>query len=107
MTCHTRGRAEVLATLTQVCGRNLHQAVRVLRTPSTELFRFVAASLHRPARVLHVRTRLPDSRHSHSDVLAALRADPAITEQQRQVLIDVYTSFRKQGQAAPPHPDRT
>lgn len=32
---------------------------------------------------------------SQSAVLAAIRADLATTERQRQMLIDIYTSFRK------------
>src|SRR5690606_18881293 len=75
----------------------LSQIERGLRKPSAEILNQIAKALRISAHALYVQAGLIDEREQDdSDVLNALRADPTLTERQRQVLIDIYESFRKE-----------
>ncbi|GAA2408764.1 hypothetical protein GCM10010404_78420 [Nonomuraea africana] len=67
------------------------------RSTRAELLRQLAKGLHVSAQALYAQAGLIEGRESRSDVLAAIQADITITERQRQMLIDIYTSFRNQG----------
>jgi hypothetical protein len=58
-----------------------------------QILRQVAKGLHLSAQVLSAQAGLIEGRQTRSEVLAALQADTAITGHQRQILIDIYTSF--------------
>jgi len=46
-----------------------------------------------------VQAGLIEDREPPSDVISAIRTDALLSERQRQVLIDIYESFRKEKQA--------
>ncbi|MGI5485706.1 helix-turn-helix domain-containing protein [Microtetraspora malaysiensis] len=91
-----------LAAQAGVSNPYLSQVERGLRKPSAEILNQIAKGLHISAKVLYVQAGLIEDREPDSDVLAAIRADVTITERQRQVLIDIYESFRKENRAGNP-----
>ena len=82
----------------------LSQIERGLRRPSAEVLQQLSRALRLSAETLYVRAGILDpDEHPTSSVEMAVLADGAITERQKRVLIDVYTSFVKENQksAAP------
>lgn len=86
-----------LAELTGISNPYLSQIERGLRRPSAEVLQQLAKALRVSAETLYVRAGIldPDD-HPATTVESAVLADPAITERQKRVLIDIYTSFVKE-----------
>ncbi|MCW2882224.1 MAG: putative transcriptional regulator, family [Sphaerisporangium sp.] len=97
-----------LATQAGVSNPYLSQIERGLRKPSAEILNQIAKGLRISSQALYVQAGLIEDREPDSDVLAAMRADRTLTERQRQVLIDIYESFRKENHVeAPAETERT
>ena len=88
-----------LADRAGVSNPYLSQIERGLRKPSADVLNQIAKALRVSAEVLYVRAGILEP-GEHREVRDAIIADPAITERQRQVLLDVYTSFLQQNEAA-------
>ncbi|MFI6501969.1 helix-turn-helix domain-containing protein [Nonomuraea typhae] len=88
-----------LAAAAGVSNPYLSQIERGLRKPSAEILNQIAKGLHISAQALYVQAGLIDDREPPSDVETAIRADSHLTGRQRQVLIDIYESFRKENRA--------
>jgi len=86
-----------LAEQTGISNPYLSQIERGLRKPSAEVLQQLAKALRVSAETLYVRAGIldPDDHHATSVEMAVI-ADIAITERQKRVLIDVYTSFVKE-----------
>ncbi|MCW2944140.1 MAG: transcriptional regulator, family [Actinoallomurus sp.] len=105
-----RKRAKVslrqLAEATGVSNPYLSQIERGLRKPSAEILQQIAKGLRISAEALYVQAGILDDRDVDTDVQAAIRADVALSERQKQVLLDIYESFRREeghdGEAAMP-----
>jgi transcriptional regulator with XRE-family HTH domain len=99
-----RQRAKVslrqLAEVTGVSNPYLSQIERGLRKPSAEILQQIAKGLRISAEVLYVQAGILDDRESDTDVQAAIRADAALSERQKQVLLDIYESFRREEEIA-------
>jgi transcriptional regulator with XRE-family HTH domain len=95
-----RKRAKVslrqLAEATGVSNPYLSQIERGLRKPSAEILQQIAKGLRISAEALYVQAGILDDRDADTDVQAAIRADVALSERQKQVLLDIYESFRKE-----------
>ena len=93
-----RQRAKVslrqLAEATGVSNPYLSQIERGLRKPSAEILQQIAKGLRISAEALYVQAGILDDRETDTDVQAAIRADAALSERQKQVLLDIYESFR-------------
>jgi transcriptional regulator with XRE-family HTH domain len=93
-----------LSDLAGVSNPYLSQIERGLRKPSAEVLQQLAKALRISAETLYVRAGIldldEDGRH---DVQMAVLADVALSERQKQVLLDIYESFRKQNDAAEGH----
>jgi transcriptional regulator with XRE-family HTH domain len=75
----------------------LSQIERGLRRPSAEVLQQLAKALRVSAESLYVRAGILDPQdHPATTVEMAVLADAAITERQKRVLIDVYSSFVKE-----------
>jgi transcriptional regulator with XRE-family HTH domain len=86
-----------LAELTGISNPYLSQIERGLRKPSAEVLQQLAKALRVSAETLYVRAGILDPEdHRATSVEMAVLADPAITERQKRVLIDVYESFVKE-----------
>lgn len=83
-----------LAAQTGISNPYLSQIERGLRKPSAEVLQQLAKALRVSAETLYVRAGIldPDD-HPTTSVEIAVLADTAITERQKHVLMDVYTSF--------------
>lgn len=84
-----------LADQTGVSNPYLSQIERGLRKPSAEVLQQLAKGLRISAETLYLRAGIldPDEQQERS-VELAVRADPALTERQKRVLLDIYESFR-------------
>lgn len=88
-----------LAAQAGISNPYLSQIERGLRKPSAEVLQQLAKALRVSAETLYVRAGIldPDD-HPATSVEMAVLADSAITERQKRVLVDVYTSFVKENE---------
>jgi transcriptional regulator with XRE-family HTH domain len=95
-----------LAEQAGVSNPYLSQIERGLRKPSAEVLQQLARALRISAETLYVRAGILDPQeHPATSVEMAILADPAISERQKSVLIDVYQSFVKENErTATPDP---
>ncbi|MYS23366.1 Helix-turn-helix [Streptomyces sp. DvalAA-14] len=90
-----------LAEAAGVSNPYLSQIERGLRKPSAEILQQLAKALRISAETLYVQAGILDARERDElEVPAAILADPSISERQKQVLIQIYESFRKENTAA-------
>jgi transcriptional regulator with XRE-family HTH domain len=87
-----------LAEKAGVSNPYLSQIERGLRKPSADVLSQIAKALRVSAEVLYIRAGIlePSEPNEVRDVIIT---DTAITERQKQVLLDIYTSFCEQNQA--------
>ena len=88
-----------LAEKAGVSNPYLSQIERGLRKPSADVLQQIAKALRVSAEVLYVRAGILEPSET-SEVRDAIVTDTAITERQKQVLLDIYTSFCQQNEAA-------
>lgn len=76
----------------------LSQIERGLRKPSAEVLQQVAKALRISAETLYVRAGILDAERDRDEVetRAVILADPTLNERQKQVLLQIYESFRKE-----------
>ena len=98
-----RQRAKIsvrqLAEATGVSNPYLSQIERGLRKPSAEILQQIAKGLRISAEALYVKAGILEEKPA-SAVTDAVLADPSLSERQKQVLLDVYQSFRGENTAA-------
>jgi transcriptional regulator with XRE-family HTH domain len=86
-----------LADAAGVSNPYLSQIERGLRKPSAEILQQLARALRISAETLYVRAGILDEREQAGlEVRSAILADTSINEQQKQVLLQIYGSFRKE-----------
>src|SRR6266581_3437798 len=85
-----------LAEKAGVSNPYLSQIERGLRKPSADVLQQIAKALRVSAEALYVQAGILEDRPADSGVRSALLADPELSERQKQILIDIYESFRKQ-----------
>jgi transcriptional regulator with XRE-family HTH domain len=90
-----------LADQAGVSNPYLSQIERGLRKPSAEILQQIAKGLRISAEALYVQAGILEDRQGDSGVRAALLTDPHLTERQKQVLIEIYESFRRESQQPP------
>jgi transcriptional regulator with XRE-family HTH domain len=88
-----------LAQAAGVSNPYLSQIERGLRKPSADILQQIAKGLRISAEALYVQAGILEDRPSDSGVRSALLADPELNERQKQVLIEIYESFRKENAA--------
>jgi transcriptional regulator with XRE-family HTH domain len=97
-----RQRAKIslrqLADAAGVSNPYLSQIERGLRKPSAEILQQIAKGLRISAEALYVQAGILEDRKADTDVQAAIRADLILSERQKQVLLDIYESFRKENE---------
>jgi transcriptional regulator with XRE-family HTH domain len=80
----------------------LSQIERGLRKPSAEILQQIAKALRISAETLYVRAGiLDDHRDMHADLVGHIYAATDIDDQQKQVLIAIYLSFRGHSEDGP------
>ncbi|WP_172387663.1 helix-turn-helix domain-containing protein [Streptomyces sp. MNP-20] len=86
-----------LADAAGVSNPYLSQIERGLRKPSAEVLQQVAKALRISAETLYVRAGILDEKERDElETRAVILADPSINERQKQVLLQIYESFRKE-----------
>ncbi len=91
-----------LAEAAGVSNPYLSQIERGLRKPSAEILQQIAKGLRISAETLYVQAGILDERVQEGGtgqqpgVREAVLADPGLTEQQKQALLQIYDSFRKE-----------
>jgi transcriptional regulator with XRE-family HTH domain len=88
-----------LAAAAGVSNPYLSQVERGLRRPSAEILQQIAKGLRISAEALYVQAGILEDREPDSGVRAAVLAEPVLTERQKQVLLEIYDSFRKEAVA--------
>jgi transcriptional regulator with XRE-family HTH domain len=88
-----------LSKLAGVSNPYLSQIERGVRKPSAEILQQIAKGLRISAEALYVQAGILDL-PTGGPVTDAVRADVELTERQKQVLLDVYESFRRENVAA-------
>ena len=83
-----------LSTLAGVSNPYLSQIERGLRRPSAEILKEIAKALSISAETLYIKAGILDERTEDADVVGNVRRDPTISEKQKQILVDLYQSFK-------------
>jgi transcriptional regulator with XRE-family HTH domain len=94
-----------LAEKAGVSNPYLSQIERGLRKPSADVLSQIAKALRVSAEVLYIRAGILEPSETN-EVRDAIVTDMAITERQKQVLLDIYTSFCEQNEAVLVSEDR-
>jgi transcriptional regulator with XRE-family HTH domain len=89
-----------LAQAAGVSNPYLSQIERGLRKPSADILQQIAKGLRISAEALYVQAGILEDKPADSGVRSALLADPHLAERQKQVLIEIYESFRRENAAA-------
>ncbi len=85
-----------LSRLAGVSNPYLSQIERGLRRPSAEILQQIAKGLRISAEALYVQAGILDERIAGGAVVDAVLADASLNERQKQVMLEVYDSFRKE-----------
>jgi transcriptional regulator with XRE-family HTH domain len=88
-----------LAEKAGVSNPYLSQIERGLRKPSADVLNQIAKALRVSAEVLYIRAGILEPSESNQ-VRDVIITDSAISERQKQVLLEIYTSFCQQNEAA-------
>ncbi|HEY8042889.1 MAG TPA: helix-turn-helix transcriptional regulator [Streptosporangiaceae bacterium] len=91
-----------LASQAGVSNPYLSQIERGVRRPSAEILQQIAKGLRISAEALYVQAGILEDRPPDSGVRAAVLAAPELTERQKQVLLEIYDSFRREAEAQAP-----
>jgi transcriptional regulator with XRE-family HTH domain len=81
------------AAMVGISNPYLSQIERGLREPSEHVVDAIARSLQTSADALYEQAGLVDEDGGESQVVAAVRADPALTDRQRRSLVEIYEAF--------------
>lgn len=88
-----------LAERSGISNPYLSQVERGLRKPSADVLNQIAKALRVSAEVLYVRAGILEPGKANQ-VRDAIVTDTAITERQKQILLDIYASFAHQNEGA-------
>jgi transcriptional regulator with XRE-family HTH domain len=91
-----------LAAAAGVSNPYLSQIERGVRRPSAEILQQIAKGLRISAEALYVQAGILEDRAPDSGVRASVLAAPDLTERQKQVLLEIYDSFRREATAQTP-----
>ncbi|MCB1003536.1 MAG: helix-turn-helix transcriptional regulator [Acidimicrobiales bacterium] len=87
-----------LSEMAGVSNPYLSQIERGMRKPSADILRQIARALEISSEELYIRAGILEERDGEPDLVAEIRRDPYITEDQKKTLVHIYESFRqKQG----------
>ncbi len=89
-----------LSALAGVSNPYLSQIERGLRRPSAEILQQIAKALRVSAEAMYVQAGILEQREVGGAVPDAVLTDAALTERQKQVLLEIYESFRKENAVA-------
>ncbi len=85
-----------LSELAGISNPYLSQIERGLRKPSAEILQQIARALRISAETLYVHAGILEPRHDGEDLTRQILADPHLDEDQKQALVQIYRSFRRE-----------
>ncbi len=85
-----------LSELAGISNPYLSQIERGLRRPSAEILQQIARALRISAETLYVQAGILEPRENGDDLTRQILSDVHISENQKQALIQIYLSFRKE-----------
>ena len=85
-----------LSELAGISNPYLSQIERGLRRPSAEILQQIAKALRISAETLYVQAGILEPPDGTPDLTRAIMADPAVSEDQKQALVRIYLSFRRE-----------
>ncbi|MGZ4617458.1 MAG: helix-turn-helix domain-containing protein [Frankiaceae bacterium] len=91
-----------LARQAGVSNPYLSQIERGLRKPSAEILQQIARALRISAEALYVQAGILEERPGDRSAQDAITRDGAISERQKQVLLEIYDSFRRENEIRAP-----
>ncbi len=94
-----------LARTAGVSNPYLSQVERGLRKPSAEILAAIAKGLKISAETLYEQAGILDRRSGNPDTVAAIRADPSLSERHKAVLLELYETYvREHATSVPASP---
>jgi transcriptional regulator with XRE-family HTH domain len=87
-----------LSNMAGVSNPYLSQIERGMRRPSAEILQAIAKALRISAETLYVKAGILEERDDTTDPVTALLRDLTISDKQKQVLIEIYQSFRHENE---------
>jgi transcriptional regulator with XRE-family HTH domain len=88
-----------LSELAGISNPYLSQIERGLRRPSAEILQQIAKALRISAETLYVQAGILDPPDGTTDLARQILADPHLSEDQKQALVRIYLSFRRDHEA--------
>jgi transcriptional regulator with XRE-family HTH domain len=85
-----------LSELAGISNPYLSQIERGLRRPSAEILQQIAKALRISAETLYVQAGILEPPAGSPDLTRAIMADQSISEEQKQALVRIYLSFRRE-----------
>ena len=85
-----------LARTAGVSNPYLSQVERGLRKPSAEILAAIAKGLQISAETLYEQAGILDRRSGNPDTVAAIRADEALSERHKAVLLELYETYARE-----------
>ena len=82
-----------LSEMAGISNPYLSQIERGLRKPSAEILQQIARALEISSETLYVRAGILEEREG-ADLVAEIRRDPDLSDEQKKTLIRIYSSFR-------------
>ena len=89
-----------LARVAGVSNPYLSQVERGLRKPSAEILAAIAKGLKISAETLYEQAGILDRRDGNPDTVAAIRADPSLSERHKAVLLELYETYVREHAAS-------
>jgi len=90
-----------LSELAGISNPYLSQIERGLRRPSAEILQQIAKALRISAETLFVQAGILDPPDGSPDLARMILSDPFLSVEQKQVLVRIYLSFRREQQSGP------
>lgn len=87
-----------LSRMAGISNPYLSQIERGMRRPSAEILQAIAKALRISAETLYVKAGILEERGDATDPVTAILRDLTVTDKQKQVLIEIYQSFRHENE---------
>jgi transcriptional regulator with XRE-family HTH domain len=88
-----------LSDMAGISNPYLSQIERGLRRPSAEILQQIARALRISAETLYVRAGILDAREVGGDLTEAILGEPTLSDDQKQALLRIYLSFRRENES--------
>lgn len=89
-----------LSEMAGISNPYLSQIERGLRKPSAEILQQIARALEISSETLYIRAGILEPREGDTDLVAEIRRDLWLNEEQKKTLVQIYESFRAERRAA-------